>query len=175
MHVKPQSDLIVLWDFQYSDICSFFLIRLVPDRWSRFIPRKEKLQARMSSCQLFSRHQFALTSWILCTPTCAKITVSPMLSVSWQVSKPVHFFVSRLVILGTIIYNFFKLNASWAWIVFSRSPDQCWVLGYRKSCGPYSSSKGWRYPPFWPGSLWKCILEHGLKLLYKKSQRKQCE
>lgn len=42
--------------------------------------------------------------------------------------------------------------------VYFRPPDQCRVLGNRKSCGPYPSCEGWWYTPLWPGCFWKCIL-----------------
>ena len=61
------------------------LSRPVPDPWSRCTPRKEKLQARMLSCLLCSRLQFALMLWILFTPTCARTAASPMQSANWQV------------------------------------------------------------------------------------------
>lgn len=70
-----------------------------------------------------------------------------MLWASWQVS-----------------YSYFE---RWLWcvykcklrriIMYSRSPDQCRVLGNRKSCGPYSTCARWWYSPLWPGCFWKCI------------------
>lgn len=62
------------------------LPRPAPDPWSRFFPRKENPQAKMLSCLLCSRLQFALMLWILCTPTCARTVVSLMQSVNSQVS-----------------------------------------------------------------------------------------
>lgn len=59
-----------------------------------------------------------------------------------------------------------QIRFSFTWVILFvhllcndfRSPDQCWVLGYRKSCCPYPSCKRWWYSPLWPGCFWKCIL-----------------
>lgn len=49
--------------------------------------------------------------------------------------------------------------------VYFRSPDQCRVLGYRKSCCPYPSCERWWNSPLWPGCFWKCILLTWIEVL----------
>ncbi|KAK9516629.1 hypothetical protein VZT92_024549 [Zoarces viviparus] len=38
-----------------------------------------------------------------------------------------------------------------------KSPDQCRVLGYRKSCRPYPPRERRWYSPLWPGCFWKYV------------------
>lgn len=79
--------------------------------------------------------------------------------VNWQVSVHVcsplacWLFAGFAVVVWDREYVFVHLLCN-----YFRSPDQCWVLGYRKSCRPYPSCKRWWYSPLWPGCFWKCIL-----------------
>lgn len=85
---------------------------------------------------------------------------------NWQVSAHVcpQLAYADLGLLSSFVRSRIRFSFTWA-ILFVhllcnhfRSPDQCWVLGYRKSCCPYPSCKRWWYSPLWPGCFWKCIL-----------------
>lgn len=54
-------------------------------------------------------------------------------------------------------YDMIKYNSK---MCHFRSPDQCWVLGHRKSCGSYPPCAWWWHPPLRTGCFWKCILNY---------------
>ena len=75
--------------FLNINIFYFFFFRRVLVHWYQCTPKRGSPLAKMSLCLLCSRLPFDPILLTLFTSTCAKTTDSPMLSVNYQVIKPV--------------------------------------------------------------------------------------
>lgn len=119
----------------------------------------------------------ALMLWTLFIPTCARTSASPTLSVNWPVSvlNTVEMSIQWCSTSKSLFLTPDYVGSSEVfvclWCILPRhdmiwynskmcrfrSPDQCWVLGNRKSRGPYPPCAWWWHPSLRTGCFRKCI------------------